>query len=124
MLDEAKQRSNDPKIYIPLAVDLLKERLKRGGASQISKDDDRFGHILESLLAATNDEPELIKTILKKKSTIKKKPTIDSSIEHEVHRTTSSTIRQTTGLTVAQLIVLISQNNEIPLKLTETQIEQ
>lgn len=151
MLDDvlklAKERSSDPNEYLPLAVDLLKDRLKRSGASETATQDDHFAHTLESLLAASNDEPELIETLLKKRSVehppqppINKSVTKKKSTEEGIESTKPSikskeksegfpqisfetTISQT-GLTVAQLIVLIAENKQTPLELTETQIER
>ena len=70
MLKVAKLRSNDPKKYLPLAVDMLKDRLKQNDRTR--KRSVRFAHTLETLLIATNDEPELIMKMLKEKSKEKK----------------------------------------------------
>jgi hypothetical protein len=192
----AKLRSNDPKKYLPLAVNMLKDRLKQSGKIRQRKQPVRFAHTLESLLVATDNQPEWITTMLKKNpakksSSISKYPSkpsiteidsvqriteeadkkIDNSstepvsssnialypmtisvadkhrqtlpiIDEEVEPTIplidtvkigsefdheqliSSTIISHIGLTVAQLVVLITGQNQEPLKLTNTQIEQ
>jgi hypothetical protein len=86
VLKLAKLRSNDPKKYLPLAVNMLKDRLKQSGTTRMRKQGVRFAHTLETLLKATNDEPELIKKMLKKKSE-KKNLLISEKISKE-HLTT------------------------------------
>ncbi len=197
VLKLAKLRSNDPKKYLPLAVNMLKDRLKQSGRTRVGKQGVRFAHTLETLLMATNDEPELILRMIKKKSEekklcipeqtskepltteldslqriteeVKKKintspiepiieinipsypkkmfttdkrrqtlPMIDEAVESTIpsSNTTeindefypktfiSNSIISQLGLTVAQLVVLASGQNQKPLKLTNTQIEQ
>ncbi|CAM4915049.1 unnamed protein product [Rotaria socialis] len=188
VLKLAKLRSNDPKKYIPLAVNMFKERLKSTGGTRPRKQTVRFAYTLETLFMATNDEPALIAKMLRRKSDENKPltteldslqqiiekednkkidtsfielepgtntppystelfttgkyrqslPTIDetaeltlsSNITEDVDRPfyseglLSSTIMSHIGLTVAQLIVLITGHNEKPLQLTNTQIEQ
>src|SRR5579871_744782 len=72
VLKMAKLRSNDPNKYLPLAVNMLKDRLKQSSTTHQRKRTVRFAHTLETLLTATNDEPELITAMLKKKSEEKK----------------------------------------------------
>ncbi|CAF2672117.1 unnamed protein product [Rotaria sp. Silwood2] len=197
VLKLAKLRSNDPKKYIPLAVNMLKDRLKQPGTTRMRKQAVRFAYTLETLLMATNDEPALIASMLKKKIDEKKSfifsensgkslttdqdllqqitdeidkkidtsfiesvgsrnipsrpfkmfttdryrqmlPIIDEAIEStmtsrsttDIHRECyseammSSTIMSYVGLSVAQLVVLVIGQNQEPLKLTNTQIEQ
>ncbi|UJR22823.1 hypothetical protein I4U23_025853 [Adineta vaga] len=121
VLKIAKLRSNDPKKYIPLAVNILKDRLKQYGSPQHSKQTVRFAHTLETLLTATNDEPELITTILKKNVEEKK-----SADDHLIHKNSSQLIFEDSrpDLSVAQLIILSTLSNQTPLKLTSMQIEQ
>jgi hypothetical protein len=171
--------------------------LKQSGRTRVGKQGVRFAHTLETLLMATNDEPELILRMIKKKSEekklcipeqtskepltteldslqriteeVKKKintspiepiieinipsypkkmfttdkrrqtlPMIDEAVESTIpsSNTTeindefypktfiSNSIISQLGLTVAQLVVLASGQNQKPLKLTNTQIEQ
>lgn len=63
----AKLRSNNPKKYIPLAITMLKDRLKSSNMERRKKHNVRFAYTLETLLMATNDEPALIKEMLKKR---------------------------------------------------------
>ena len=72
VLKLAKLRSNDPKKYLPIAVKMLEDRLKQPDTKRPRKQIVRFAHTLETLLTATNDEPELITAMLKKKSEMKK----------------------------------------------------
>lgn len=76
VLKLAKLRSNDPKKYLPLAVNMLKDRLQQNDKIRVRKHGVRFAHTLETLLTATNDEPELIMKMLKKPS---KKKTLSIS---------------------------------------------
>jgi hypothetical protein len=137
VLKLAKLRSNDPKKYLPMAVNMLKDRLKQTDKTRPSKQTVRFAHTLETLLTATNDEPELITTMLNKKPVAFPKHsdeisairvdgmTDDVSIINENNQlksTRRSTINDTsevdsefyqmaiishTGLTVAELLVLM-----------------
>ncbi len=197
VLKLAKLRSNDPKKYLPLAVNMLKDRLKQSGTTRKRKQGVRFAHTLETLFIATNDEPELITTMLEKTSeknklfispensrksstseldskqkitdevdkkidTSSMKLVIDTNIlsystkmsitekyrqnlsiideavepiilssntidiDNEVHpeALVSDSIISQMGLTVAQLIVLATGQNQIPMKLKNTQIKQ
>ncbi|CAF3669561.1 unnamed protein product [Rotaria sp. Silwood1] len=72
VLKLAKLRSHDPKKYIPLAVNMLKDRLNATGTTGLRKQAVRFAYTLETLLIATNDEPALIAAMLKKKTNEKK----------------------------------------------------
>ncbi|CAF0769866.1 unnamed protein product [Adineta steineri] len=191
VLKMAKLRSNDPKKYIPIAVNILKDRLKQNSTIHQRKQGVRFAHTLKTLLIATNDEPELITTILKKKKESQKSskeyfiteidslqktseefnrepadslidsvnnanipllpvrisatgkyqqslPSIDEAVEFQIPSNVTAEINvesdrenllsipsiSNIGLTIAQLAVLISLQNQVPLKLTMTQIEQ
>ncbi len=197
VLTLAKLRSNDPKKYLPLAVNMLKDRLKPSGTTRKRKQGVRFAHTLETLFIATNDEPELITTMLQKTSeenklfisaensrksstseldskqkitdevdkkidTSSMKLVIDTNIlsystkmsitekyrqnlsiideavepiilssntidiNNEVYpeALVSDSIISQMGLTVAQLIVLATGQNQIPMKLTNIQIKQ
>lgn len=66
VLKLAKLRSNDPKKYLPLAVNMLKDRLQQNDKKRLRKQSVRFVHTLETLFMATNDEPEIIAKLLKK----------------------------------------------------------
>lgn len=66
VLKLAKLRSNDPKKYLPLAVNMLKDRLQQNDKKRLRKQSVRFVHTLETLFMATNDEPELIAKLLKR----------------------------------------------------------
>ncbi|CAF4187875.1 unnamed protein product [Adineta steineri] len=191
VLKMAKLRSNDPKKYIPIAVNILKDRLKQNSTIHQRKQGVHFAHTLKTLLIATNDEPELITTILKKKKESQKSskeyfiteidslqktseefnrepadslidsvnnanipllpvrisatgkyqqslPSIDEAVEFQIPSNVTAEINvesdrenllsipsiSNIGLTIAQLAVLISLQNQVPLKLTMTQIEQ
>jgi hypothetical protein len=168
MLKLAKLRSNDPKKYLPLAVNMLQDRLKQSGTTRMRKQGVRFAHTLETLFTATNDEPELITALLKKKSlktdldaprkmihentdmapiestteitdeyrqTLPMleepvEPTIPSNNTREVDDKCypevllSNPIISQIGVSVAQMIVLSTVQNQKPLKLTNTQITQ
>jgi hypothetical protein len=95
VLKLAKLRSNDPKKYLPLAVNILKDRLKHSGTTRQRKQAVRFAHTLETLLTATNDEPELITTILKKK-TEEKKSSISTKYSDEPLTTESDSLKKIT----------------------------
>ncbi len=167
VLKLAKLRSNDPKKYLPLAVNMLKDRLKQSGPTHMRKRSVSFAHTIETLLTATNENPELITKLLKKKSSANELD-LSRKITEEVHEntdissiesitdtnipsyltkmTSTDKYRQTLptkiddkiypepllfnsiipqiGLTVAQMIVLATVQNQKPLKLTDTQIKQ
>lgn len=80
MLDEvlklAKLRSNDPKKYLPIAVNMLKDRLKQSNSTRTRKQGVRFAHTLETIFTATDDEPELITAFLKSKNEKKTKTSV------------------------------------------------
>jgi hypothetical protein len=197
VLKLAKLRTNDPKKYVTLAVNMLKDRLNQSDRKRQRKRTVRFAHTLETLLMATDNEPELITTMLTKKPEKKKssitskyssaslvnevdsleriteedyekidttpiKPLTDTNIpSHPMTTSVTNKDRQTLpiidegiestapsidtvqigsefypealissaiishiGLTVAQLIVLITGQNQEPIKLTNAQIEQ
>ncbi len=197
VLKLAKLRSNDPKKYLPLAVNMLKDRLKQNGTTRMRKRSVRFAHTLETLITATNDEPDLIIILLQKKSEESKlsisrenskehltteldslqkmtdevdkkidisstKPNTDTNItshstkisitdeyrptlpmideavestisssntteiggEFNLETFVSNSIMSQLGLTVAQLVVLATGQNQESLKLTNNQIEQ
>jgi hypothetical protein len=134
----AKLRSNDPKKYMPLAVNMLQDRLKQSGTTRMRKQGVRFAHTLETLFTATNDEPELITTLLKKKS-LETELDTPRKIMKDIHENTdtievddefypevllSNSIISQIGLTVAQMVVLATVHNRKPLQLTNTQITQ
>ena len=72
MLKSAKLRSTDPSKYLPLAVNMLTDRLKQSDATYRRKRSVRFAHILETLFIATNNEPALVASMLEKTSEEKK----------------------------------------------------
>ena len=171
LLDEvlklAKLRSSDPKKYLPIAVNMLKDRLKQSSSTRTRKQGVRFAHTLETIFTATDDEPELITAFLKSKTEKKPKtstatdldlsvPKMTGAVHHETdvelvksitdpiveevisptdigsvesnkyHPETvlSTSLVSQIGLTMAQLIVLITVQNQEPLKLTNGQIRQ
>lgn len=85
MLDEvlklAKLRSSDPKKYLPIAVNMLKDRLKQSSSTRARKQGVRFAHTLETIFTATDDEPELITAFLKSKQEKRTKPSIATAPE-------------------------------------------
>ncbi|CAF1222036.1 unnamed protein product [Adineta ricciae] len=141
VLKIAKLRSNDPKKYIPLAVSILKGRLNQHGPSRKSKQTIRFIHTLETLLTAADDDPEMMTRIARKKMEEKKSLTSENMLSTNVmdqQRQTMPIIDGTIesvedpnidhpeemGLSIAQLVVLVTLPDRMPLKLTSFQLEQ
>ena len=128
VLKSAEVRSADPKKYLPLAVDMLQDRLQHSATVRQRKQTVRFAHTMETLFTVTDNEPGLINSMLRKEP--------DVSIAHaETDRQKLSVVSKAhesdrvrvqdglpTGLTVGQLAVLLA--GQEPMKLTRGQIEQ
>ncbi|CAF0929272.1 unnamed protein product, partial [Didymodactylos carnosus] len=64
ILNLAKRRSNNRTKYIPMAINMLKNKLNRLGSKDLKKGDVKFMYTLESLLNAIDDERDIINTLL------------------------------------------------------------
>ena len=98
LLDEvlklAKLRSSDPKKYLPIAVNMLKDRLKQSNSTRTQKQGVRFTHTLETIFTATDDEPELITAFLKNKQEKNTKPSLATASDSFVQKLTEKTHEQ------------------------------
>lgn len=98
LLDEvlklAKLRSSDPKKYLPIAVNMLKDRLKQSNSTRTQKQGVRFAHTLETIFSATDDEPELITAFLKNKQEKRTKLSLATASDSFVQRITEETHEQ------------------------------
>ena len=118
----------DPKKYLPLAVDMLQDRLQQSATVRQRKQTVRFAHTLETLFTATDNEPDLIKSMLRKeheRSVAHADNDRDKeSVVSEADQSDRVRVRDVlpTGLTVGQLAVLLVGHE--PMKLTRAQIER
>ena len=128
VLKSAKLRSADPKKYLPLAVDMLQDRLQQSATVRQRKQTVRFAHTIETLFTATDNEPGLINSMLKKEPegsvahAEKDRDELSVSSDADESDRARGPDGLEAGLTVGQLAAMLA--GQEPMKLTRAQIEQ